>query len=342
MRSGNALRQTPGCLLRTRTNARTNPSRPCRLGGTMLRAWVLRVICAVLVTVVGCAGVQAKDARSKQVLTKAALAYLESLKGSDERYKAPSELDPRYTIALYVNGATRGPWRQRMWVLQRDGIGGEWRLAFWDKKHWRKTKLAEGEAPPYSWPVSTGRYYRGDRFSGPTPTGVFALDERKWRYGRGYTAPGMVHTMYIDFHYSSGRRSGVAFHGTTTWRYRRLGRADSHGCIRMKKKNALAMYNRITGRDGVLDKDDRWGEVPRYWKEQRRNKRWGYTRDGTPHPVEAPVEVAELLAEDKPPLAGLTTAAAVDAPPNGIAQPSSNGSVLTKAGFRTIAVIFKD
>jgi len=308
----------------------------------MLRAWVGRVICAVVIAAVGIAGAQAKEARPSQALTKNALTYLEGLRGSNERYKAPSELDPRYTIALYVNAATRGPWRQRMWVLQRDGIGGPWRLAMWDKRHWRKAKLADGEAPPYSWPVSTGRYYRGDRFSGPTPTGVFALDERKWRYGRGYTAPGMIHTMYIDFHYSSGRRSGVAFHGTTTWRYRRLGTNASHGCIRMKKKNALAMFNRITGRDGVLEKEDRWGEVPRFWKQQRGNKRWGYTRDGTPHPVEAPVEEDAAMLKVGTPLAGgLVTAAAAKVPLRAGAG-AANGDVLTKVGFRAIAVIFKD
>src|SRR4029078_9665632 len=53
-----------------------------------------------------------------------ALTYLESLKGSSDRYKAPSELDGRYTVALYVNTADSGPWRQRMWVLHRDAIGG--------------------------------------------------------------------------------------------------------------------------------------------------------------------------------------------------------------------------
>ncbi len=309
----------------------------------MLRGWFRRALCAALMTAVAGAGAHAKDERIKVAVAKDPLAYLEGLKGSNERYKAPSELDPRYTIALYVNAATRGPWRQRMWVLQRDGIGGAWRLALWDKKHWRKAKFSSGEAPPYSWLVSTGRGYRGQKFSGPTPTGVFALDERKWRYGRGYTAPGMVHTMYIDFHYSSGRRSGVAFHGTTTRRYRRLGTNDSHGCIRMKKKNALAMYSRITGRDGVLDKGERWGEVPRYWKEQRGAKRWRYTRDGTPHPVEAPVETAALFEAGAPlPAGGLMTAAAAEALPAGAGDTDPNTDVLTKTGFRAIAVIFKD
>lgn len=216
-----------------------------------------------------------------------ALDYLESLKGSSERYKAPSELDARYTIALYVNAAGSGPWRQRMWVLQRDAIGAPWRLGMWDEEHWRKAKLPAGETPSYSWPVSTGRYYRGDPFSGPTPTGVFALDERKWRYGRGTTGPGMIHTMYIDFHYDNGRRSGVAFHGTLPGRYRRLGSIDSHGCIRMKQKNAASLLDRITGRDKALPPDMRWGEVPRFWTSERGQNRAGYTRDGTTHPAEA-------------------------------------------------------
>ncbi len=266
-----------------------------------------------------------------------ALAYLERLKGSDERYKAPSELDPRYTIALYVNTATKGPNRQRMWVLQRDAIGGAWRLALWDEAHWRKADLADGAVPSYSWPVSTGRHYRGDKFSGPTPTGVFALDERKWRYGRGYTAPGMIHTMYIDFHYRGGRRSGVAFHGTTTGRYRRLGTNDSHGCIRMKKKNALALLNRITGRDEALPEEMRWGEVPRFWKHERGQRRWGYTRDGTPHPVEQPIVAAGDAGAAGEGEGIVRTIAARQG-----SEERALPDVLTKTGFRAISVIFED
>jgi hypothetical protein len=254
-----------------------------------------------------------------------ALDYLESLKGSSERYKAPSELDARYTVALYANVATSGPWRQRMWVLQRDAIGGPWRLAMWDAGHWKQKKLADGEAPAYSWPISSGRYYRGDPFSGPTPTGVFALDERKWRYGRGTTGPGMIHTMYIDFHYDNGRRSGVAFHGTLPGRYRRLGSNDSHGCIRMKQANAAAMFDRITGRDKVLDADMRWGEVPRFWQAERGERRFGYTRDGTAHAAAA--LVADL---------GVMPASA------GSLSDAGPPPVLMKTGFRAIAVIFEN
>lgn len=267
----------------------------------------------LMLLVVACPGARAEEA----------LSYLESLKGSDERYRAPSELDPRYTLALYVNTATQGPRRQRMWVLQREVIGGPWRLAMWDEAYWRKADLDEGEAPSYSWPVSTGRYYRGDRFSGPTPTGVFALDERRWRWGRGTTSAGMIHTMYIDFHYADGRRSGVAFHGTTRGRYRRLGTNDSHGCIRMRQENALALLDRVTGRDGVLPEALRWGEVPRYWTSERGQRRFGYTRDGTPHPV----AVAE--GDEDPEVA-------TDA------EAPGTGDVLTKTGFRAIAVIFQN
>lgn len=291
----------------------------------LVRTWKAPFLAVLLVALA------ASSARAE-----GALAYLESLKGSDERYRAPSELDPRFTVALYVNAATKGPWRQRMWVLQRDAIGGPWRLAMWDQRHWTKAKLGDDAVPSYSWPVSTGRYYRGEKFAGPTPTGVFALDERKWRYGRGYTAPGMVHTMYIDFHYDSGRRSGVAFHGTTTGRYRRLGTNDSHGCIRMKKKNAQALLNRITGRDEVLPEAMRWGEVPRFWRVERGQKRWGYTRDGTPHPVEEKLSIDTDAGELEEGAGTVEKVTLLDEP----AEPTS-ADVLTKTGFRAIAVIFQ-
>jgi len=320
MRLRNGCAQTRPRRLYPLPNSLTKLQGLIGYGGSMRdRAWIGPLVAALLMAFAA-TGARAEDA----------LRYLEGLKGSDERYKAPSELDPRYTVALYVNAATQGPWRQRMWVLQRDGIGAPWRLAMWDERHWRKADLGQGETPSYSWPVSTGRHYRGDKFSGPTPTGVFALDERKWRYGRGYTSPGMINTMYIDFHYASGRRSGVAFHGTTRGRYRRLGTNDSHGCIRMKQKNALAVLDRITGRDGVLAEEMRWGEVPRYWKTKRGQTRLGYTRDGTPHAVE--VATADGTDADGNVLPPQTQASDAGALPD----------VLTKVGFRAIAVIFTD
>ena len=261
-----------------------------------------------------------------------ALDYLESLKGKADRYLAPSQIDPRYTMALYVNASKSGPNRQRMWVLQRDKVGGPWRLGMWDKAYWKKRgakahNVKPGAEPPFSWLVSTGRKYRGDRRSGPTPLGVYSVDERRGRVHSGYHSRGMVHVLFIDYHYSSGRRSGVAFHGTTPSQYRKLGRIDSHGCIRMRQRNALGLVRRVMGRDKTLTQSQRWGSVPRYWKNERRGgARFGYKRDGAAHyaPTAFMLEGGSgdpsLLLDAKGP-----------SPP-----------VLTKTGYRVLTVIFRD
>lgn len=263
----------------------------------------------------------------------AAVRYLESVAGQTKPYLAPSEIDPRFTTALYVNVATRGPNRQRMWVLHRDKIGGDWRLGMWDERHWkRKARRAKSKTltPSYSWPISSGRYYRGDRRSGPTPVGVYGLDERRWRYGWGWLQYGMRHVMHIDYHYSGGRVSGVAFHGTNTFRYRRLGRADSHGCIRMRQNLALDLINRITGKDGVLPEHLRWGEVPRFWRGENKRRRYGYKRDGSLL-LEGAHKSYRVASLDWPVIRD------ADAPPARPLVPR----VLTKDGFRTIVVFFK-
>lgn len=272
-------------------------------------------------------------AASGSVVAADAVTYLESIKGQPKPYLAPSEIDSRFTTAIYVNVATRGPSRQRMWVLHRDAIGGAWRLGMWDKRHWaRKARRAKNKSlePTYSWPISSGRYYRGDRRSGPTAPGIYGLDERRWRYGRGWLQAGMRHVMHIDYHYSGGRVSGVAFHGTNTYRYRRLGRADSHGCIRMRQDNALAFINRITGRDGVLSKSMRWGEVPRFWATERGRRRSGYKRDGS--------LVMERTGKGTQ-VASIEWPVVVDA----AARPLRplKPKVLTKKGFRAIVIFFK-
>ncbi|MEZ5774107.1 MAG: L,D-transpeptidase [Hyphomicrobiaceae bacterium] len=255
-----------------------------------------------------------------------AIAYLESLRGGAD-YLAPSEIDPRFTLAYYVNASGSGPNRQRMWVLARERVGGPWRLAMWDEAFWKKKGLGEGEEPTFSWLVSTGRKYPGDKFSGPTPLGVFGLDERRGRVVPGYAGPGMIHAMFIDLHYTGGRRSGVAFHGTTPGRYGRLGSIDSHGCIRMHQRNAMALLRRMTGRDGVLSEELRSGEVPRFWLSERGGTRNGYRRNGQSIAVEKEAMRRQMavMADD---------AVASDEtrfPP-----------VLTKSGYRAIAIIFAE
>lgn len=252
----------------------------------------------------------------------ASIDYLEAMSSEKARYIRPSEIDPRFTIALYVNVSGSGEHAQKMWVLQRDEIGAPWKLGLWDKTYWQQRGLPDSITPPYSWPVSTGRKYAGDQRSGPTPTGVFALDERKGRLIRGYGSPGMINVTFIDFHYRSGRRSGVAFHGTTGSKYRLLGSIDSHGCIRMTKSNALAVLNRLQGRDGVFGEEMRWGEIPRFWTHERGGNRYGYTRDGSLHYS----PTAAMMGTDG------------DRRDDGSDLPA----VLTKQGYRAIAIMFQD
>ncbi len=269
-----------------------------------------------------------------------ALSYLESLKGKAGDYLAPSQIDQRYNLALYVNAKASGPNAQRMWVLQRDQTTGRFKLALWDDKWWKskkartKYKVAEGDEPPFSWLVSIGKKWRGDNRSGPTSLGVFALDERKGRMQRGWHAPGMIHAMYLDLHYRSGRRSGIAFHGTTRSQYRKLGRIASHGCIRMHQSNALKLLNRVRGADKVLARDDVWGEVPRFWRRQKGGNRYGYVRDGSL--LHGQTGRTLKVASAKP-----ADGSALDVV---LAQDSETQTLpaLTKTGFRAITVIFKD
>ncbi len=236
------------------------------------------------------------------------LNYLENLtprKGV--AFIKPSEIHSSYKMAIYINTATSGNGRQKMWVIERDTSGEvstehtgltangtviddqprhPWQLAMWDEKFWKKKGWTEAEAlPPYSWPVSTGRKYPGDSRSGPTPLGIFNIDDRNYRHKKGWYAPGMIHAMFIDLHYKSGRRSGVAMHGTTTGKYRLLGRADSHGCIRMHQSNALALYSRVhdNSKKNLSDANPLWGTVPRYFEKHSNDhtRRWKYVRDGS-------------------------------------------------------------
>ncbi len=219
------------------------------------------------------------------------------------KYLAPSQIDEAYSHVIYVNSAHRTPGAQKMWVIERDGDG--WKLALWDEKYWENN----GATPEYSWPVSTGRKYAGDSRSGPTPLGIFNADDRNHRHRRGWGSPGMYNSIYIDLHYRSGRASGVAMHGTTSSKYRKLGRADSHGCIRMTQANANSVWSMFHGEGRPGENSPLWSEVPRYFETppaRDRSARWGYVRDGT------------LLRDEE------------------------TGEVLTKPGYSVLFVFFRD
>lgn len=209
------------------------------------------------------------------------IAYLERLGTPGElnpnvAFVPPSRVDPAYTHAIYVNTATRSPGGQKMWVLERGGDG--WQLALWDDGFW------DGAEPVYSWPVSTGRKYNDGSRSGPTPLGIFNVDDRSFRHRKGWGSPGMYNSIYIDLHYSGGRISGVAMHGTPKAKYKRLGTADSHGCIRMEQPNADAIWSMFHGDERPGEGSPLWSEVPRYFEttpSDSRATRWNYVRDGS-------------------------------------------------------------
>jgi lipoprotein-anchoring transpeptidase ErfK/SrfK len=89
--------------------------------------------------------------------------------------------------------------------------------------------------PRYEWRVSTGR--RGL----PTPGGVYHPQRlaARW-YSRKYHNSPMPHSIFF--------RGGIAIHGTyeTAW----LGRAVSHGCVRLRPANAAVLFG-LVEREGM-------------------------------------------------------------------------------------------
>ena len=83
----------------------------------------------------------------------------------------------------------------------------------------------------YTWPVSTGR-------SGyDTPSGSFKPSSmEREHYSREWDDAPMPNSIFFT-------PQGHAIHGT--YAARRLGRAVSHGCIRLSRKNAATLYELV-------------------------------------------------------------------------------------------------
>jgi lipoprotein-anchoring transpeptidase ErfK/SrfK len=93
----------------------------------------------------------------------------------------------------------------------------------------RMVVSVRGEAL-HSWPISSGVA----QF--PTPTGTFRPQwTAKMWYSRKYDMSPMPHSVFIH--------GGVAVHGT--YHTSSLGRAASHGCIRLSPANAKTFYNLV-------------------------------------------------------------------------------------------------
>jgi lipoprotein-anchoring transpeptidase ErfK/SrfK len=90
-------------------------------------------------------------------------------------------------------------------------------------------------SPRYSWPVSTGRRNL------PTPAGTYHAQRMalSW-FSRKYDNAPMPHSIFF--------RGGIAIHGTYETAY--LGRAVSHGCVRLYPSNATLLYG-IVEQEGM-------------------------------------------------------------------------------------------
>jgi hypothetical protein len=96
-----------------------------------------------------------------------------------------------------------------------------------DKSAQQMTVSVDGETR-YVWPVSTGR--RGY----DTPNGEFtALGMDRYHFSREWDDAPMPHTVFFT-------KKGHAIHGT--FEQRNLGRAASHGCVRLSLKNAATLF----------------------------------------------------------------------------------------------------
>jgi lipoprotein-anchoring transpeptidase ErfK/SrfK len=85
-------------------------------------------------------------------------------------------------------------------------------------------------APRYSWAVSTGRPGLA------TPGGTFHPQSlhRSW-FSSKYDNSPMPHSIFF--------RGGIAIHGTYETTY--LGRAVSHGCVRLMPNNATVLFGLV-------------------------------------------------------------------------------------------------
>jgi len=98
-----------------------------------------------------------------------------------------------------------------------------------DKSHQRMSVSIDGE-DRYNWPVSTARA------GYVTPNGTYHPEflARRWFSHKYYDSP-MPHSIF--FH------GGFAIHGS--YEISRLGRAASHGCVRLHPEHAAVLFGLV-------------------------------------------------------------------------------------------------
>lgn len=122
----------------------------------------------------------------------------------------------------------------------------------------RMTVSSEGRRL-HTWRISSGR--RGYE----TPNGSFQPTwmARRW-YSRQYRRAPMPYSVFFN--------RGIATHGTSA--VKRLGRAASHGCIRLRTSNARAFYKLVQqhGKDRTQIIVTGRAKQPRYVKKKYRTR----------------------------------------------------------------------
>ena len=99
-----------------------------------------------------------------------------------------------------------------------------------DKSAQQMTVTVDGD-PRYIWPVSTGR----DGYN--TPSGAFhPTSMEREHYSRQFDYAPMPHSIFFT-------NEGHAIHGT--YEESGLGRAKSHGCVRISREHAAMLYRLV-------------------------------------------------------------------------------------------------
>jgi hypothetical protein len=116
-----------------------------------------------------------------------------------------------------------------------------------DKSSQQMTVSADGK-PLYTWPVSTGRA----RYN--TPSGEYKpLGMDRHHYSREWDDAPMPYSIFFT-------EEGHAIHGTLE--QRSLGRAVSHGCVRLSVKNAAILWDLVKEQGKANTKVVLTGDIP--------------------------------------------------------------------------------
>jgi L,D-transpeptidase catalytic domain len=116
-----------------------------------------------------------------------------------------------------------------------------------DKNTQQMTVSADGK-PLYTWPVSTGR----QKYN--TPNGEFKpLGMERHHYSREWDYAPMPYSIFFT-------EDGHAIHGTNE--QRALGRAVSHGCVRLSVKHAAMLWDLVKKEGKANTKVVLSGDIP--------------------------------------------------------------------------------